>query len=107
MGSAPIASRRPLAIEAEDHLTWLATERGRSVNTLRSYRRDLRAYDAFLADRSTELLATTTADLADYVAHLRAEGKAPASVTRALVAIRSLFRFLTEEGVLDHDPGAD
>ena len=107
MGSAPIASSRPLAIEAEDYLTWLVTERGRSVNTLRSYRRDLRAYDAFLADRSTDLLATAPEDLADYVGHLRAEGKAPASITRAMVAIRSLFRFLNEESVLDHDPGAD
>lgn len=107
MGSAPIAAARPLAIEAEDFLTWLATERGRSVNTLSSYRRDLRAFDAFLAERSTALLATSPADLADYVAHLRAERRAPASVTRAMVAIRSLFRFLAEEGVLDHDPGAD
>jgi integrase/recombinase XerD len=107
VGSAPVAAPRPLAIEAEDYLTWLVTERGRSVNTLRSYRRDLRSFDAFLADRSTELLAAAPRDLADHVAHLRAEGKAPASITRAMVAIRSLYRFLTDEGILDHDPGAD
>jgi integrase/recombinase XerD len=98
---------RPLAIEAEDYLTWLATERGRAANTLSSYRRDLRAFDAFLADRSTALVDVETADLADYIGVLRRQGKAPASVTRAVVAIRSLYRFLTEEGVLDHDPGAD
>jgi integrase/recombinase XerD len=101
------ASVRPLALEAEDYLTWLATERGRSANTLSSYRRDLRAFDTFLAERSTALVAARTADLADYVGVLRAEGKAPASVTRALVAIRSLYRFLAEEDVIDLDPGAD
>jgi integrase/recombinase XerD len=105
--AAGAGSPRPLALEAEDYLTWLATERGRSVNTLTSYRRDLRAFDAFLAERSTNLLDASATDLVDHIGRLRAEGKAPASVTRAVVAIRSLYRFLTEEGVLDHDPGAD
>lgn len=107
MAATPVAASRPLAIEAEDYLTWLTTERGRSANTLASYRRDLRAFDAFLAERSVELLGAATVDLADYIGVLRAAGKAPASVTRAVVAIRSMYRFLAEEGVLDHDPGAD
>jgi len=96
-----------LPLAAEDYLMWLATERGRSPNTLASYRRDLRAFDAFLAERSVPLEAARIADLTDHVAQLRADGKAPASVTRAAVAVRSMYRFLAEEGVIDHDPGAD
>lgn len=103
----PDRERGGLPLAAEDYLMWLATERGRSANTLSSYRRDLRVFDAFLTERSLPLEAASTADLADHVARLRAEGKAPASVTRAAVAIRSMYRFLAEEGVLDHDPGAD
>ena len=107
MTAARVASVRPLALPAEDYLTWLATERGRSVNTLTSYRRDLRAFDAFLAARGVDLVDARTADLADHIGALRAEGKAPASITRAIVAVRSMYRFLAEEGVLDEDPGAD
>lgn len=38
------------------------------------------------------------------MAHLRRIGRAPASVARALVAVRSLHRFLAEEGSADDDP---
>jgi integrase/recombinase XerD len=98
---------RTLPVPAEDFLTWLATERGRSPNTLASYRRDLRVFDAFLGERSVRLLDATTPDLVAFVTALRDEGKAPASVTRTAVAVRSLYRFLAEEGVIAHDPGAD
>jgi integrase/recombinase XerD len=42
-----------------------------------------------------------------YVAHLRSVGKAPSSVARALVAVRSLHRFLLDEGRLHLDPTGD
>jgi integrase/recombinase XerD len=41
-----------------------------------------------------------------YVAHLRAAGLAPATVARAMVAVRSLHRFLAQEGVAGADPSA-
>jgi integrase/recombinase XerD len=97
----------PLPTEAEALLTWLAVERGRSPNTLSAYRRDLRAYVAFLAERDTDLAVVSTAEVADYVGVLRAAGKAPASVARATVTVRSLHRFMVDEGLADHDPTAD
>ncbi len=103
----PERERNGLPLPAEDYLMWLATERGRSANTLTSYRRDLRAFDAFLRNRSVPLVDARTADLADHIAHLRAQQKAPASITRAAVAVRSMYRFLAEEGVIDVDPAAD
>src|SRR5205085_9631844 len=41
-----------------------------------------------------------------YVAVLRPAGTAPASVKRAVVSVRSLHRFLAEEGAADVDAGA-
>jgi integrase/recombinase XerD len=96
-----------LPLEVEELLTWLAVEKGRSANTLTAYRRDLRAYVTWLQSRSTGLLEVTVADLAAYVASLRESGKAPASVARALVAVRSLHRFLADEGMASTDPSAD
>ena len=96
-----------LPLEAEEYLTWLSAERGRSANTLAAYRRDLRAYTAWLAKRQRTVPDATEADIVDYVHHLRAEGKAPSSVARAAVAVRSLHRFLAAEGLAESDPAAD
>jgi integrase/recombinase XerD len=95
-----------LPIEAEEFLTWLAVERGRSVNTLSAYRRDLGAYDAWLTKRSQSLADVTAPDIAAYITHLRKQGKAPASVARASVAVRSLHHFLADEGLSAIDAAA-
>ena len=92
-----------LPLEAEEFLGWLVAERGRSANTVAAYRRDLAAYVGWLG---RDLSTVTAADLERYVGALRAEGRAPASVARALVAVRSLHRFLAEEGGGTDDPGA-
>jgi len=62
---------------------------------------------AGLADQGLELHQVTEPLVERYVAHLRAAGKAPSSVARALVAVRSLHRFLLDEGRLDLDPTGD
>ena len=89
---------------AEEFLSWLAVERGRASNTLAAYRRDLAAYAEFLAGRGLAVDDVGEAVVQDYLAFLRAAGRAPASVTRAMVAVRSLHRFLAEEGYAAADP---
>ena len=42
------ASTAMLPLEVEEFLSWMATERGRSANTLAAYRRDLTGYCAWL-----------------------------------------------------------
>lgn len=97
----------PLPLEAEDFLTWLASERGRSANTLQSYRRDLRAYQRHLDEIGSDLTTATTPEITAHVAGLQRSGRAPATVARALVAIRSLHAFLADEDLTDGDPAAD
>jgi integrase/recombinase XerD len=92
-----------LPLEAEEHLSWLAAERGRSPNTLAAYRRDLSQYVEWLDGRA--LADVQPADLEAYVGHLRGTGRAASSVARALVAVRGLHRFLADEGESDRDPG--
>jgi integrase/recombinase XerD len=94
-----------LPLEAEEYLSWLVSERGRAANTVAAYRRDLLAYCAWLRARGLDLGDVDSAAIQSYVAALRAEGKAPASVARALVAVRSLHTFLAEEGEAPADPG--
>ena len=87
-----------LPLDVEEFLTWLAVERGRSRNTLGAYRRDLTTYCRWLDERGRPLSDVVEADVTAYVGHLRAGGRAPASVARATAAVRGLHRFLAEEG---------
>lgn len=95
-----------LPLAAEEFLGWLAVERGRSANTLAAYRRDLRAYVAWLAERGLTVEAVGEADVERWVGERRASGAAPSSVTRSLVAVRTFHRFCAEEGRAATDPAA-
>jgi integrase/recombinase XerD len=93
-----------LSPSSEEFLSWLAVERGRAANTLAAYRRDLAAYEEFLAGRHVGVADVTEPVVEDYVAFLRASGKKASSVARALVAVRSLHRFCLDEGRSTTDP---
>jgi integrase/recombinase XerD len=94
-----------LPIEAEEFCSWLVVERGRAPSTLAAYRKDLEQYVAWLG---TGALADVDAGTIErYVEHLRTSGRAPSTVARATVVVRSLHRFLAEEGTVTADAGAD
>ena len=106
MGADPAAGELT-PLEVEEFLTWLSAERGRSANTLSAYRRDLRVYVGWLREQAMPLADVDEAVLTTYVGWLRQSGRAPASVARALVSVRSLYRFMAEEGRLAADPAAE
>ena len=101
-----VTERTPaLPREAEEYLSWLEVERGRSPRTLAAYRRDLEAYQRTVAP-GTPIAAATSADVAAHLAALRGTHHA-ASVARALSSIRGFHRFLVEEGLRGDDPTLD
>ncbi|HSB86739.1 MAG TPA: site-specific tyrosine recombinase XerD [Ilumatobacteraceae bacterium] len=95
-----------LPLEAEEFLSWLVSERGRSANTLAAYRRDLDRYWAWLSHRGLTLQTVDRQGVDAFVAARRAEGAA-SSAARQVAAIRMLHRFLAEEGIRPDDPTAD
>ena len=96
-----------LPLLAEEFLTWMTTERGRSRNTLLAYRRDLVGYTDWLGAHQSTLSTVNTALLVEFVGARRVGGAAPASVARQLAAVRMLHRFLVEEAMRPDDPTAD
>jgi integrase/recombinase XerD len=99
----------PLSRAAEEYLSWLEVERGRSPRTLAAYRRDLAAYRDALEARKGDANTiddASSADVADHLAALRAT-HSNASVARAHSSIRGFYRFLVEEGRRDDDPAVD
>jgi integrase/recombinase XerD len=93
--------------EADEYLSWLAVERGRAANTIAAYRRDLSAYEGWLTERGVSLAAVTESVVEDYVVHLRDLGRRPSSIARGISAVRSLHRFLVDEGTATIDPTGD
>jgi integrase/recombinase XerD len=90
--------------DAEEFLSWLEVERGRSPRTLSAYRRDLAAYQEGLGSRSIE--QATSADVAAHLELLRRTHNT-SSVARALSSLRGFHRFLVEEGLRGDDPTLD
>ena len=101
------ASAAMLPLEVEEFLSWMATERGRSKNTLSAYRRDIQGYWTWLSERGSTLQSVDRAALDAFVSDRRGAGAAPSSVARQIAAIRMLHRFLAEEGIRRDDPTVD
>ena len=103
--------RSKLDDQVQGYLDHLTIERGVAVNTLSSYRRDLRRYAEHLAPRGIDELAKVTeSDVSDFLASLRRgdpdSGIAPlsaVSAARALIAVRGLHRFAAAEGLTELD----
>lgn len=97
-----------------EHESWLTVERGLAPNSLAAYRRDLRRYTAYLA--ATGIADPRLIDESVVQGFVRALERgsgldqtarpAPASVARALVAVRSFHGFCAREGLLPSDPSA-
>jgi integrase/recombinase XerD len=95
-----------------DFLAYLELERGLSRNTLQAYRGDLRQLHEFLARRELGVLEVEHGDLAAFLSEL-ASGcvecppVAPATLQRKAACLRSFYRHLRREGLLQGDPTAD
>ncbi len=106
------AGQRQLTELTLEFLASLELERGLSRNTLEAYRSDLQQYGAFLGRRDRDPLDVAPADLAAFVSELAAghDGKppvAPATLQRKIACLRSFYRHLRREQIIDHDPTAE
>lgn len=79
-----------------------------SMHTLAAYDHDVSGFLGFLvehrggAPNERMLAKLTPADIRAYITVRRSDGLSPRSVRRALSAIRSFFRNLTREGILEN-----
>jgi len=104
--------QRHLADLTLDFLGYLELERGLSRNTLEAYRSDLQQYGEFLGRRALDPLDAVPSDLAMFVSEM-AEGRdgkpavAPATIQRKIACLRSFYRHLRREQILEHDPTSE
>lgn len=108
------AETRTMPSDVLLYLDHLRVERGLADNTLAAYRRDLALYNTFLVEMDiASPRDATTADVRGFVAWLRGRenstGKpyAASSISRIVVAVRGLHRFLATEGATEENVAAD
>src|SRR3989440_8122888 len=107
---SPTADSRPFEHLVLDFLAYLEFERGLARNTLDAYRSDLFQFGRFMERRGTTPIRASNADVADFLADLaQGNGRPPASpatIHRKAACLRSFYRHLRREGVLESDPTA-
>jgi len=90
--------------ERREFLRWVEAEACLSRNTVAAYRRDLEDYARFLAARRRGPRRARPHDVVEYLARLRALGRAEATIARRFACLRSFHRFLAAEGLAGADP---
>ncbi|WP_366922421.1 site-specific tyrosine recombinase XerD [Metallumcola ferriviriculae] len=89
----------------EEFLHYLAVERGLAENTLSSYHRDLHQFLEWLKERDIKSVeAVHRNHIMAYLLKLQQKGRAPATVSRHLAALKSFYHFLTRESAVEKDP---
>ena len=88
-----------------DFLTMLRVERNVSDHTMDAYKRDINQYLMYLGDLDLQNLSDVkSTHIRDYIRVLNDGGMAPASISRIISSIRTYYRFLSSENILNENP---
>jgi integrase/recombinase XerD len=104
-GARKSASRIPDSVHVDAYIDKLAAE-GAAINTIDSYRRDLRHFSDFTRARRRAPEDASQAMLRQYMKSLSEAGMAPGTSARRLSTLRQFFRFLFGERIRADDPTA-
>ena len=96
-------SRTPVE-KAIDKFLQSLRQRNASVHTLKAYTGDLDNFAAYVGARDWRSIDHLT--IRGFLSHLYEKGLGKTSVARALAAVRSFYRWLAQEGVVEQNPAA-
>lgn len=86
----------------EDFKLYLEVERNLSIHTVKAYGRDALAYLSWLADNQPEKV--NYKKLKEYLAFMQSKKFARTSVSRKIAAVRTFYRYLYRERIIDSNP---
>lgn len=79
-------------------------ERNTSPHTIRAYTQDLENFAGYVGSRTWRDIDHIA--IRGFLSHLYGKGLSKTSVARSLAAVRSLYRWLAQEGVVEQNPAA-
>jgi integrase/recombinase XerC len=93
--------RTIVELATDDFLRHLR-ERNASAHTIKAYTGDLDCFGAYIGSRDWRKIDHIA--IRGFLSHLYDKGLSKTSVARALAAVRSLYRWLAQEGVVEQNP---
>jgi integrase/recombinase XerD len=82
----------------------LMVERNASVNTIESYRRDLKKLGGFLQEKNYDVVQVAVEHLREFIGVLYDQALSARSLARLISSCRNFFQFLILEGVRSDNP---
>ena len=83
---------------------FLENEKKVSLNTLQSYKRDLKQFEKYLEISEEKYKDLTDEGIKDYIKYMQEEGKKPSTISRGLASIRSFYQYEAKNKVVEKDP---
>jgi integrase/recombinase XerC len=96
------ANQRTQVQKAVDQYLRVLRQRNASAHTIKAYARDLDTFAAYVGSRDWKKIDHFS--IRGFLSHLYEKGLSKTSVARALAAVRSLYRWLAQEGVVEQNP---
>ncbi len=95
------SKRTPVELATDSFLAHLR-ERNSSAHTIKAYAGDLDVFAAYAGARDPKKIDHIV--VRGFLSHLYDKGLSKTSVARALAAVRSLYRWLAQEGMVEQNP---
>jgi integrase/recombinase XerC len=104
VGRPAKAARRSIVEKAVDEFLRHLREQNSSVHTIKAYAQDLDVFSCFVGPSTWKQIDHIR--IRGFLSLLYERGLSKTSVARALAAVRSLFRWLAREGIVEQNPAA-
>jgi integrase/recombinase XerC len=98
------STRRTIVEKAVDEFLRELRQRNASPHTIKGYAKDLEVFAAYIGPSDWKRIDHLR--IRGFLSHLYERGLSKPSVARALAALRSLYRWLAREGVVEQNPAA-
>ena len=91
----------------DSFLRFLQLEKGLSKNTLSSYQTDISGFNQWCSDQAIEFSQVNLSDAENFIVSLRKKELAPASISRKISSLKSLFVYLKKQQHIKTNPFQD
>src|SRR6201982_1010880 len=96
------SQKRTTVEKAVDQFLRVLRDRNASAHTLKAYASDLENFANYVGAREWKSIDHVT--VRGFLSHQYEKGLSKPSVARSLAAVRSLYRWLAQEGVVEQNP---
>jgi len=102
----PVAETRDAEL-VQRFLDYIVMEKGLSRNTSTAYLRDIKRFEEFLKKQGKGLLTAGPREITSFLLWMRETGRSVRTYTRALIALRGMYRFFLKEGLVGDSPASN